>query len=358
MKRVLLAAPVRNRAWVLPAYLEALAALRIPQGVQLSALFVLNGSKDKSGEMLARFQSAMAERMPVEIAEHPDAPPAHEGRRHDDRQRIYAYLAGLRNTLAERALSGGYDYLFSVDSDILLPADALEQLLAAERDAIAAVIYNDEYWSFPPEYRQTNMLMRSDMAGPRGESVYEHMRGFPADQVFEVDLTGACILIARHVLKAGVRYADHHFGEDTPFCEAARAQGFRLWGHGGVLARHMMSHRAWLAEEWQARLEPNMCILERTQGATSQRLQVKLSPGAVEAVLDQKLAAVFLEEVHKRGVPSDAILDRFVWDRARNVVTLELHRSGPPGAQIADFAGQPTGAAAPVTAPVPPWVAP
>jgi hypothetical protein len=57
----------------------------------------------------------------------------------------------------------------------------------------------------------------------------------------EVDMTGACYLIHRRVLDAGVEYGFHHQGEDPYFCCMAQDYGFRLYCDYTLTADHIMN---------------------------------------------------------------------------------------------------------------------
>lgn len=56
----------------------------------------------------------------------------------DPRKRIVA----CRNLLRERALQGGYDYLFSLEQDVIPPSDVLERLLRHGKPVISGVYYS------------------------------------------------------------------------------------------------------------------------------------------------------------------------------------------------------------------------
>jgi len=54
----------------------------------------------------------------------------------------YAHLASLRNMLSAKVLELGADALLSVDSDILVPSDLVQNLKASERPWVAALVRN------------------------------------------------------------------------------------------------------------------------------------------------------------------------------------------------------------------------
>ncbi|MBX6377289.1 MAG: glycosyltransferase family 2 protein [Clostridia bacterium] len=226
---VLVGAPVHNRAWILPAYLEALARLDYPAD-RLSFAFVVNDSTDESLAILRRFQSRGGYRR-IEVVElRTGLPPDRRWRRAE--LGVYRRLALARNRLL--AMLRDERFLFSVDTDILVPPDALARLLANDRDVCAALVYNDARNLYP-----------NAMCDVGGRLV--HCFHFPPDRPFRVAVTGAVYLLSARVCRVA-RYDDHPLGEDVPFCQAARAVGFELWLDPRVRCRHVM-HPSWLTAD-------------------------------------------------------------------------------------------------------------
>jgi GT2 family glycosyltransferase len=326
--RILLAAPVRDRGWILPAYLERVDELDIPEGVQLDAYFLVNGDEaDSSVDMLKRFAEVVDGRMGVVVERYLAAPPAPPSRETHNRMNIFSYLAGLRNTTVDRTLTNGYDYLFSVDSDILMPAWTLRRLLGAGRDVVAATLINDEFWNLPNSHRAYNMLRRTDYPGPNGRKAYRHVANMPEDGLIEVDVTGACFLIRRQVLEAGCRFGDHPAGEDVPFCEAVQAAGFRLWGDAGLRVDHMMAQHTFVAPALRAQMaQPTPYLIQMLSG-DRRRFDVLFGPQATQAVMGRIWARLLIEDLRAARdsiIPAACEVSDFHWDQAAGVIRMSL----------------------------------
>ncbi len=222
---VFIASPVRNRAWVLPAFLDSLEKLDHPAEA-VSHHFLINDCVDASGQILrdwaSRRQRAVVEEVRTGVV---------GWNRYQYPHYDFRNLARLRNHLLERFLASGSSHLFSVDSDVLVPPHALRYLLRAERPVVAAVIANLPGCSVEASSAH-NFLLRRD-------GRYRHEPGVPTG-IFEVDLTGAVVLIRREVIEAGARYGEHSSGEDLAFCRQTQALGFGLWCHGMVRCVHRM----------------------------------------------------------------------------------------------------------------------
>jgi len=228
LPRILIGAPVRNRAWVLPYYLAALERLDYPKEL-LTFCFILNDSTDNSRELLFEFAKNHSTTI---IERNQCAPEDREDRQ--ERDRIYGPLAEVRNLLLSIAANLEIDYLFSVDSDIIVPPDILTRLLAHRKDIVAALIYNDYHFNAHENYpnRFPNIMIRRE-----GLQSY---RDYPLNSLFEVDVTGAVYLLSRKVIRK-VRYGYHPQGEDIYFCQEAKERGFSLWCDSSIFCQHIMT---------------------------------------------------------------------------------------------------------------------
>lgn len=221
MDKVLLGAPVRDRAWILPRYIASIKRLDLTE-IELSTLFIANDCTDNSEHLLreAGFDLFTSNGLPTRTA----------GSVRGDYS--FAHLANLRNILVERFLQTDNDYLFSVDTDILVPPDGLQRLLNHRRPICSMLLCNEDG---PRGQRAHNIMQRDDMG------VYRHLLKWAPGTLIRVDLTGAVYLIHRSVLEAGVRYAAFPSGEDIPFCLDAQRRGFTLWCDTSLTPVHAMA---------------------------------------------------------------------------------------------------------------------
>ncbi len=223
--KVFIGCPVRNRGWILPHYLEALKGLDYNHK-KIEYCFIVNNSTDDTLDILQNFCHRTSS--PVKIVSH-DLPGNNKYRRG---YYNLAHLAILRNILLNEFLKSNADYLFSVDSDIILPSHALRALQETDCDIVSALVCNGHEIGDTSFY---NILNR------RLDGRYEYVRNFPAEEIFEVDCTGAAYLIKREVIeKHQVRYSAAYGSEDIGFCKEAKAKGLRICCNPGVRARHEM----------------------------------------------------------------------------------------------------------------------
>lgn len=224
---VVVGCPVRDRAWILPYYLEHISKLDYDTR-RLIPCFVVNDSSDRTEEILRKWayeNSSRYSKVIIEVFNQGQIP---DRRTQEVRNRIYHSLANVRNKFLEIACNNGADYVFSIDSDILVPPNALKDLLKHNKDIIAAQIWNDASKRYP------NILI--DQNG-----VIRHYFNFPKNQLFRCDVTGAVYLISRKVVVSGVKYGYHHQGEDIAFCKDAKAKGFEIYADSNIYCEHIMN---------------------------------------------------------------------------------------------------------------------
>jgi len=154
---------------------------------------------------------------------------------------FYGYqIDQIRNLIAEWAKH--YDYLFSIDSDIVVPEDALEKMLAHDKDAVSGVYIQRLH------DRQTVELYY-DEAGGQANYTNENL---PKDQLISVSAFGfGCVLIKGEVFRSieyphFVYYSalDHKdtVSEDVDFCMKAKDKGFELYADTSIICDHIGKH--------------------------------------------------------------------------------------------------------------------
>ena len=223
-KKVMIGCPVRNRAWVLPRYLECLGKVEYPPE-KTEYCFVINDCVDETPEILESFASE--QRSPVKLIR---MDYGHD-QGHDRGKYSFARLASLRNLLLEGFLDSDADYLFSVDSDILVPPSALNCLLEDDCDIVSALVCNGHELGNEKIF---NILKRKN-------GRWMHLLEFPRDKIFQVDCTGAAYLIKRRVIEAcGVRYSAALGAEDIGFCHSAGKKGIKIFCDSRVECTHLM----------------------------------------------------------------------------------------------------------------------
>ncbi|GIM47030.1 hypothetical protein DNHGIG_25790 [Collibacillus ludicampi] len=224
-RKVAIGCVVRNRAWILPRYLEALENIDYPNKMYL---FLENDSEDSTLKILEEFNEKhllMNNRKGdyCNLATLNTNDP--NWARGEYAANQYANLAFLRNNFIEMFLGTDADYLLSIDSDIIVPPDIINRLMeyADEKTIIGAAISNIP--GKPLDGKTPGNFM---VRHPNGYMVHPPRYELTGVMDVDVDVIGAVYLIPRKALEDGVRYGPHPQGEDIPFCEQAQEKGYKL----------------------------------------------------------------------------------------------------------------------------------
>ena len=207
MRKVLIAAPLRQDPKIFREYQKGLDSLIIPDDVKVDRFFVVNDCPEVIPEILdADWVEMNSENVTM----------YHNHLWTGD---LVNAMSVYRNLTIRYALEGGYDYLLSVDTDLVLEPHTLQVLLEADKDCVAGLFWTNG-WSNAWMYDQASVNDKPEWHEPG---------------LYPVGGTGALFLIKRKVLEAGVDYTPIPnlrlavFGEGRHFCIRAACHGFELW---------------------------------------------------------------------------------------------------------------------------------
>ena len=141
-----------------------------------------------------------------------------------------------RNLIAKYAEQNGYDYIFWVDSDIIVPKDALIKLLSHNKDVVSGV------YAYKILGGKNSVAKRFS---PDKEDFYEDIQIKEIkehDGLMKVDGFGfGCVLTKTEVFK-NIGYPwfiyTQDMGEDIFFCRKAQNAGYELYLDTSVLCGH------------------------------------------------------------------------------------------------------------------------
>ena len=142
------------------------------------------------------------------------------------------------------------DHIFLIDADVLIPAHSIDHLMSVEMPIVSAV-----YWTqfTPGDPYMPNVWDRDKYSFDSIESILRLAR--PGHHA--VGGLGACTLIERRVLEAGVDFSPipnlRIWGEDRHFCIRAMCAGFPLTADSCVTPFHVYREELLAqADEWSA----------------------------------------------------------------------------------------------------------
>lgn len=175
------------------------------------------------------------------------------------RSRQFVHFA--RNAMADKAMEQGYDYVFFVDDDAVIPNTILERFIAHDKDVMIAPYYMRR----PPYFCG---VLRCVSGNLDTVADYKNLRQEELDKggLIEVDGGGThCMLVKtdvfRKVKESSVRDDQQLFclppmggTEDMYFCLRARKLGFKIYVDADVEVGHVgdpqvitsVHHKLWM----------------------------------------------------------------------------------------------------------------
>ena len=219
--KVLIAAPLRQDPKIFTEYQKGLDSLIIPEGVEVDRYFVVNDCD----EVIPYIRGAK-----IDVVNNQNAM---EYQNHLWTGELVSAMSVYRNMTIRETLDGGYDYLLSVDTDLVLEEHTLMQLIEDDKDCVAGMFWTNG-WSNCWMYDQVSENNLPEWQTPG---------------LYRVGGTGALFLIKRKVLEAGVDYTPIPnlrkavFGEDRHFCIRAVCNGFELWADNRCQPVHLYRNK-------------------------------------------------------------------------------------------------------------------
>lgn len=137
-----------------------------------------------------------------------------------------------RNNIAINAIKEGYDYVLWIDSDMVIPADALTRLLNDDKDMAAGFYHKRQLPAAPVVYID-------------GKPV-DDRHAIPED-IFECDAVGfGCVLtkvsLLAEMVKCGLFHPAFGEGEDISFCRRVKENGYKIYCDPNVKCGHLMTY--------------------------------------------------------------------------------------------------------------------
>jgi hypothetical protein len=238
---------IRDRGWILPCYLEHLYNLNYNKS-KIIIYWLVNDCSDDSERILTNFKrehgheyreiiiEKVKNRAPMYKRSIAKNPVQAEKYWHD----VYSNLAALRNKVIDKVLEfNEVEFLFNIDSDILVNSNDLNLLLKQNCDIVAGIINNDliRNPSLNKHFAACNILNFNDCG-----KVY-HITGWSdEDGLVPVGATGAVAIFRTELFKrySTLRYGFCRQGEDIEFFRIAKELGIKSFAYTGVQPTHAM----------------------------------------------------------------------------------------------------------------------
>ncbi|SHJ46475.1 Glycosyltransferase, GT2 family [Clostridium cavendishii DSM 21758] len=239
-KKVLIGSPVRQNPEILKQFLLSLKELE-KENILLEYFFIDDNDNLNSKELLKLFSKEVNEKSTIETGETIDEY-IRTDNTHIWKENLIWKVAEYKNKIIDYCKKKEFDYLFLIDSDLVLHPKTLKHLISTEKDIISEIFWTK--WSKETiELPQVWLYNQYDLiAKNRGEQLNENeekwrfsnlLQQLRKPGVYEVGGLGACTLISKTAIDKGVNFSELYnisfWGEDRHFCIRAVALGFKLY---------------------------------------------------------------------------------------------------------------------------------
>lgn len=216
MKKILVSAPVYNREWILPYYLKAIKDQKFDGKLEL--VFIDGGSTDNTISIL---KNSGAEIINSKFIS------GNTTVRNWNKERL-RFITQVKNEVIELARAKQPDYLFMIDTDILLHGtDCLQKLIGDDKDIVAPYFCTGSMENYP------NIMM---FEGTTAKHLKKNK--VPVDQLFKAEVVFGALLIKKECFNF-VKFEYDSQGEEVAFARLAYRLGFDSWCDSRVKATHI-----------------------------------------------------------------------------------------------------------------------
>jgi hypothetical protein len=247
--RVLVGSPIHQKPPILRQFLDSLLRLNDKQ-LELDYYLIDDNEDEQSSLLLEEFRSRN-HNVFLQSSGYKD-PYIRDDTTHFWNANLVWKVANFKNLMIQRAALLDYDYLFLIDSDLILHPYTLEHLVSLNKDIVSEVFWTQwqpdtilqpQVWMHD-EYSQWERLPGETLSADEISYRFNHfLTKLRIPGVYEVGGLGACTLISRHAIAAGVSYNIikniSYWGEDRHFCIRAAALGIPLYVDTHYPALHL-----------------------------------------------------------------------------------------------------------------------
>jgi hypothetical protein len=246
-KKILVSTGIHNRDFILPYYLDHIYNLIYDKKL-IDIYFIVNNCSlsDKSYSILQEFSNKYQnEYNSIKIDVINSKEKFNDARTNQQREsKTYLWLCEIRNRIFSKCVELGCDFLASIDSDVLVPQNLLNDLLSTEKSICSSLLYNGYLFakSIDEAYKFPNILRR-ELNGTYTHIVNYYVKNpdkSPKDKLIECSATGACCIYSQDVCK-NLRFVYNKQGEDIGLGEEAFKKGYKMYCLPYAYSQHIMS---------------------------------------------------------------------------------------------------------------------
>lgn len=235
--RVMIGTPIRDRAFIIREFLEAIDDLDYPHDrIELNLKFNNIGKKDTTPNEVKDWMNdtnALDRYDLIHIGntDFPNPPPNRSTERYSE---LIQNLCTLRNWIRRDFLNSKCDYLLDIDSDQILNKDSLKRLVGHKKDIVGAIT------KIP--YSGSGIWCWNFYSYDEKTDDFTHYRHQPSGKLEEVDSIGGIVLYSRKAIEEVGAKMPGRFGEDYLYHLEAKKKGFQVYADTGEEVAHVWKY--------------------------------------------------------------------------------------------------------------------
>ncbi|MDV4151961.1 glycosyltransferase [Clostridium sp. AL.422] len=240
MMKVLIASPINQRPEILVEFLKSLKELN-KDNIEYNYFFIDDNKIKESTKILNEFNNYESN---VSILRNELKSDQYicDDITHRWTNDLVKKVAEFKNFMLTKAINEDFDYLFLVDSDLVLHENTLKRLISLNKEIVSTVFWTrwhpnyeeepqvwlkDNYTLYDTSYNES---ISSDEAERRKKEFINTLR---KPGTYKVGGLGACTLISKEAIRKGVNFNEIYNisfgGEDRHFCIRAAVLGIQLY---------------------------------------------------------------------------------------------------------------------------------
>ncbi|WP_304340564.1 glycosyltransferase family 2 protein [Metaclostridioides mangenotii] len=244
LKKVLIGSPIHQTPDILKEFLISLKELN-KSDFDISYYFIDDNIEEISSDYLKNFKES--EKNVTLIASNFQDNYVKNEHTHMWSSNLVDKVANFKNEIIRYSIENNFDYLFFIDSDLIVNPRTLNQLVGDNKDIISNVFWTK--WEpntieMPQVWLMDSYDMHDDsIPTDHAQQTMEFINKMRIPGVYKVGGLGACTLISKKALLAGVSFSKIYnlsfWGEDRHFCIRAASLGLELYVDTHLPAYHI-----------------------------------------------------------------------------------------------------------------------
>lgn len=330
MKKLLIGSPIKQKAAILKVFLENLCKMNY-ENMEVTYFFIDDNVEKESTELLKKFKN---ENNNVILKSYTDYDIKQNeayitDETHSWKQSLIERITTFKDSIIQYAQNNNFDYLFLVDSDIIMNKETILHLIERQVDIVSEIFWTS--WNpgdnlVPQVWLQdeSSLYIRNWNKQYTELEKKQLNKDFIAKMkipgIYEVGGLGACTLISKEALSYPLSFKTisniSFWGEDRHFCIRAKSFGLKLYVDTVYPAYHIYreSYLSGVKDYLQNGFDPNHFVynpLERRKKTKKIKLKEKLTK------LETKLKMIY-KEYKKAKFLSKRVINK------NNTITLSM----------------------------------